>query len=101
MTEENTSKDTLLRQAYGKATQDLRDAHRDDFNEFYAKRAAELGVDWSPRLTPEQKAAQEIAALLNKFPGLALEVIETGMVVPEPENSALSAVPDAEVAEVQ
>jgi len=63
-------RDRRLQKAYTRATQTLREQHRDDFNELYSKFAAEQGVEWQPRLTPEQKAEQELDALLDAFPHL-------------------------------
>lgn len=60
----------LLRQAYGAATQKLRDAHRDEFNRLYQESAAELGVEWAPRPTAEQRAEAEFDALLEQYPHL-------------------------------
>lgn len=59
-----------LRKAYGTATQQLRDNHRDEFNDLYATAAADLGVEWSPRLTAEQKAEAAFDNLLTEYPHL-------------------------------
>jgi hypothetical protein len=59
-----------LTKAYGTATNQLRDAHRDEFNQLYAKAAEELGEKWEPKLTEEQKAAQQMREILAKFPNL-------------------------------
>ena len=64
----------LLRQAYGAATQELREKHREEFNELYSAKASELGVEWSPRKTPEQKAEQAFDTLLRDYPHLAERV---------------------------
>lgn len=67
---DDAERKSALRKAYGQATQDLRDKHRDEFNQQYAERAAEAGVEWNPRLSPEEKAAAEFDALLAEFPQL-------------------------------
>lgn len=59
-----------LRAAYGKATTSLRENHRDEFNKLYSEHAAELGVEWSPRPSEEQKAEQQFEDLLTNFPHL-------------------------------
>ena len=59
-----------LRKAYGTATQRLRENHRDEFNTLYSEAAAELGEEWSPRLTDEQKAEAQFADLLTNYPAL-------------------------------
>lgn len=60
-----------LRRAYGKATQVLRENHRDEFNDLYSKCAEAEGEEWHPRLTAEQRASQEFDRLLEEFPFLA------------------------------
>lgn len=60
-----------LRKAYGTATQRLRDKHRGDFEGFYAQEAAALGVEWRPRPSQEQQAAEQFDALVEQFPWLA------------------------------
>lgn len=67
---EPKGRDALLRQAYSQASKDLRQTHREEFNELHRKHAIELGVDWEPRPTAEQKAAEQIEALLAQYPQL-------------------------------
>lgn len=71
MAKEAVDSKALLRKAYGAATQTLRDNHRDEFNKLYAEAAAAEGVEWSPRLTPEQKAEAAFDNLLAEYPHLA------------------------------
>lgn len=59
-----------LSKAYNTASQTLREAHRDEFNRLYSEAAAEQGVQWSPRLRPEEKAEQDLLALFDAFPEL-------------------------------
>lgn len=59
-----------LRKAYGNATTRLREQYRTEFDSLYAQEAQALGVDYTPRLTPEQKAMEELKDLLNRFPHL-------------------------------
>jgi hypothetical protein len=61
----------LLRQAYGKATARLREAHRDEFDGFYEEEAKALGVDYKRKPSAEEKAREQIAALLAEHPHLA------------------------------
>lgn len=68
--EDNKSRERLLRQAYGKATTELRASNQYEFNRLYAKHAKELGVEWHPRQTPEEKATAEFDALLEEYPFL-------------------------------
>ena len=60
----------LLRQAYGRATSELRENHRAEFNSLYAERAAELGVEWSPRPNEQERAEQTFDQLLTDYPHL-------------------------------
>jgi len=69
------ARDKALSKAYGKATQQLKEAHRDEFNALYQKAAADEGVEWSPRLSPEQKAEAEVKRLLAEYPGLSQRVL--------------------------
>jgi hypothetical protein len=62
------------RKAYSAATRRLREAHKDEFNGFMREEAKRLGVDWAPRLTPEQKAEQEFDRLLEEHPHLRAKV---------------------------
>ena len=73
--EEGTEKqsggrNTLLRQAYTAATSRLRDAHRDEFERLNQQESQNRGVDYTPRLSPEQKAEKELADLLERHPHL-------------------------------
>lgn len=69
--ESNKEREAALRKAYSTATNDLREQHRSDFNAFYTARAKELGFDWEPKKTPEERAADEISRLLSEFPDIA------------------------------
>lgn len=78
----------LLRQAYGTANTRLREAHRSEFDELYSLAAEELGVTYTPRLTAEQKAEQELKDLLEKHPHLADKVIEERHTKYDDDNEA-------------
>lgn len=69
------SKDNLLRQAYGAATQRLREQHRDDFNKLYAEEAKQRGVEWTPKKSPEEKAREQLEALFAEHPHLREEYL--------------------------
>jgi hypothetical protein len=68
---EKSERGNLLRQAYGKATARLREAHRDEFDGFYEEEAKALGVDYKRKPSAEEKAREQIAALLAEHPHLA------------------------------
>lgn len=59
-----------LRTAYTKANTALREKHRDEFETLYQSEAQALGVDYKPRPTAEQKAEEQMAAILNEYPHL-------------------------------
>lgn len=73
MTETSTEqeRDKLVRKAYAEATKELRSTYHDEFVELQKKHAEALGVDWSPRLTEEQRAKQAYEELVEKYPHFA------------------------------
>lgn len=60
----------LLRKAYGNATTELRENYKSEFQDLYTKHARALGVDYTPRPSAEEKAEQELQALLAAHPHL-------------------------------
>lgn len=70
--DENTR--ALIRKAYTTATSRLRDHRRDEFNEFMTEETKRLGIDWSPRLSAEEKAWKDVKAILSEHPDLAGKV---------------------------
>lgn len=68
--DDKTERSSALRKAYGNATTRLREEHRAEFDALYSQEAEALGVDYTPKPTPEQKAAAEIDDLLERFPTL-------------------------------
>lgn len=59
-----------LKQAYSAATTRLREEKRSEFDKLYAEEAEKRGVTYTPKQTPEQKAAQELQEILTNFPHL-------------------------------
>lgn len=72
---EKASRADLLKQAYQAANKRLRAAHNEEFQNFYKEEAAALGEEYKPKPTAEEKAAAEVAALLEKFPHLREQVV--------------------------
>lgn len=72
-------RDAKLRKAYGVAAKQLREAHQDEFNELHQAAAAVEGIEWTPRATPEQKAADQIDALLAEFPNLKDRLLDAAI----------------------
>jgi hypothetical protein len=60
----------VLTDSYSKALATLRERHLDEFNQLRQIEARNMGVNWSPKPTPEQLAAAEIEAHLQAFPKL-------------------------------
>lgn len=56
--------------AYGKAVARLKEKYQEDFRALVKEEMAKVGVEWSPRLSDEEKAARDIEAIYAKFPGL-------------------------------
>lgn len=71
MAEQDTERPGLLRKAYTAATTRLRESRRDEFDALYQEEARKLGVEYTPRLSPEQRAEEEIKERLTRFPHLA------------------------------
>jgi hypothetical protein len=67
---QTTGRKDPKREAYSAATTRLRDEFRQRFNELLIEEMGKRGVNWSPRPTEEQKAEQEVADLLARFPEL-------------------------------
>lgn len=70
MANEDTKNRDALRKTYDVATQRLREAYPTEFKQLRKEAAKELGVEWEPRLTPEERAEQEFDDLLDRFPYL-------------------------------
>lgn len=64
MSEKETKSDTRRSKAYARAGVMLRQAHRDEFNRYYAIACAEQGLDFKERKSKEQR---EIEAAANKL----------------------------------
>jgi hypothetical protein len=62
------TRDEAVRAAHSKATSDLRNKHRDEFNASVKKYAAEAGFEWSPKKTQEEKDREAFEALLAARP---------------------------------
>lgn len=69
-TDEQLDRSAALRKAYASATARLRAENREQFEKFYGEEAAALGVEYTPRLTAEQRAEREFEELLEQFPHL-------------------------------
>jgi hypothetical protein len=68
------SEDALKREAYSAATARIRESHKDEFRGLVQEEAAKRGVTYEFRKSAEEKAAEQLADLLAKFPDLATKV---------------------------
>jgi hypothetical protein len=71
------AKDKAMSAARSAAAAKLREKHLDEYNTLLTAEAKERGVDWKPRPTAEQRAAEEMERLLQQFPELAERVNAT------------------------
>lgn len=85
--------ESLKGKAYTAASRALREAHRQEFNEHLAQAYAEVGIEWKPRLSEEEKAAAQLEELLEKYPHLAKKV--------EPDTALASVIADFAVENAQ
>lgn len=69
-------RDQKIRQTYTIATQALRDAYPKEFNALRVKAAKDLGVEWQPRPSKEQKAEAELDRLLEENPDLLTKLAQ-------------------------
>jgi hypothetical protein len=69
--EQKSERDAAIRKAYGTATAELRNAHREEFNDLMAAHAKEAGYEWKPRPSAEDKAREQYEKLIAEFPNLA------------------------------
>lgn len=74
MAEGDSKKDKAMSAARSAAAAALRAKHQDEYNELLVAEAKDRGIDWSPRPTAEQRAAEEMERLLQQFPELAERV---------------------------
>lgn len=72
---------TLRRQAYSAANAELREQNKDQFRALVKKHADRLGVTYEFRKTDEEKAAEQLAELVAKYPHLA-----TGLQQPQQQG---------------
>lgn len=69
-------RDRKIRQAYTVATQALREKHPEEFAELRVAAAKDLGIEWQPRPSREQKAQAELDRLLEENPELLARLAE-------------------------
>ena len=64
----------LKREAYSAAETRLRNEYQDRFRELVIEEAGKRGVQYTFKKTPEEKAAEQMKALLEQFPDLRQQV---------------------------
>ncbi len=85
MPSENKERQKALSEARGQAMKRLMENHADEFNKFMVEEAAARSEKWAPRPGPADKAAKQIAVLLEQYPELAKQygVREENDAIPE------------------
>lgn len=72
------SRDQRLSKARNAAQSTILRKNRKEFDQEMAKEAAALGVEWTPRAaTAEEKAFEEVEKLLEKYPNLREQVVDS------------------------
>lgn len=65
------SRQAKMAKAQRTADKRLREAHGEEWNRLMTEEAKARGIDWKPRLSPEQKRREQFKALLAEDPSLA------------------------------
>lgn len=71
MTDGKKTKKDLHREAYGAAMSGLRNAHPVEFATLRQEEATKRGLDWKPKPSERERAAEQLAQILSTFPDLA------------------------------
>ena len=72
---EPSARTKAINKAYGVATKQLKEAHLDEFRALQKAALAEVGItDWEPTPTAEEKAREQVAALLRDNPSVKEEL---------------------------
>lgn len=71
MDKDTPKNDTRRNKAYSKALGDLKAQFPAEWEKAYEKRCGEYGVAYKRRLTPKERAEEQIKALLAEYPDLA------------------------------
>ena len=69
-TEGKRSEQKARAAARSTAASRLREAHREEYDQYLAEEMAAQGIDWKPKPTPEQKAKSELERIYAEFPHL-------------------------------
>jgi len=76
---EKPDQGAALKAAYTEATRRLREQHKKEFDSLRTQVMTELGFpDWTPPLTAEEKAEQQMAELLAAHPSLIDKITGSG-----------------------
>lgn len=70
---ERTDDDKARAEARNVAIKRLRENHQTEYNEIMVEEMTARGIDWKPRLTPEEKAQRKIEELLAENPALSAQ----------------------------
>lgn len=86
--DEKADRESGLRKAYSLATTRLREEFRTDFDRLYSEEAEKLGLTYTPKPTPEQKAKADLEKLLAEYPHLKDELVSSNTTPETTEPSA-------------
>lgn len=89
-------RDKALKESYQSALKALRTRHLAEFNTLRVEEARKRGITWTPPKTDEEKAAEQMAALLREHPALAEQFSKPAAAAPsvpdthieEPDHAA-------------
>lgn len=65
--ETKAAQEKVVQNAYTKATSTLKQRHKSEWIDLVRRFAAEEGVEWNPRPTAEERAAERVRALVEEF----------------------------------
>ncbi len=68
-------KTPAIGQATNAAYKRLKEAHPEEFNQYKAEEARQLGLDWTPRMTDQQRAEKKMREIADQYPDLVQQVV--------------------------
>lgn len=76
---ETNPRQKALNAATAAANKRLKESHLDEWNKYMAEEAEQRGQEWSPKKSPEQRAEEEVARLIEQYPHLAEKIKNDGI----------------------
>lgn len=72
--EPQSDTDALKRKAYANAERELRENHKQEFEDLREKHATALGVEYKRKPSAEEKAEEQMRRLLEEHPNLRSKI---------------------------